>query len=51
MTLIRVPPQSDFERGAEPAEMWAVSRRLGRADARKIDDFWAASPDAAQHAG
>jgi len=28
--------------------MWAVSRRLGHGDATKIDDFWPASPDAAQ---
>jgi hypothetical protein len=28
--------------------MWAVSRRLERHDAVKIDDFWEASPDAAQ---
>lgn len=51
VTLIRVPPHSGFELGAEPVEMWAVSRRLGRADARKIDGFWAASPNAAQDAG
>ena len=28
--------------------MWAVSRRLDHRDATKIDDFWEASPDAAQ---
>ena len=28
--------------------MWAISRQLGRGDATKIDDFWEASPDAAQ---
>lgn len=44
-------PRSHRNEGAEPVEMWAVSRRLGRGDATKIDAFWAASPDAAQHAG
>jgi hypothetical protein len=28
--------------------MWALSRRLGKHDATKIDEFWEASPDAAQ---
>ena len=28
--------------------MWAVSRRLGHEDATKIDEFWEASPHAAQ---
>jgi hypothetical protein len=28
--------------------MWALSRRLGKHDSTKIDDFWEASPDAAQ---
>lgn len=101
VTLIRVPPHSDFEQGTghrhqeieelyllsrgtltmrlgdevrqvsapaavrvapgtprshrneedEPVEMWAVSRRLGRQDAEKIDGFWEASPAAAQHRG
>jgi mannose-6-phosphate isomerase-like protein (cupin superfamily) len=101
VTLIRVPPHSDFEQGTghfhdeveelyivtrgtltmrfgddvrdvsagsavrvaartprshrnerdEPVEMWAVSRRIDRSDATKIDDFWAASPDAEQHRG
>jgi mannose-6-phosphate isomerase-like protein (cupin superfamily) len=99
VTLIRVPPHSDFEQGtghrhadieeiylvtsgtltmrfgddvvsvgtgsavciaaetvrshrnenAEPAEMWAVSRRMARGDATKIDEFWDASADARQH--
>jgi hypothetical protein len=31
--------------------MWAVSRRVDRSDATKIDDFWEASPDAAQRRG
>jgi mannose-6-phosphate isomerase-like protein (cupin superfamily) len=98
VTLIRVPPHSDFEQGTghfhdeieevyivtrgtltmrfgddvvqvpagsvvrvapkthrshrnerdEPVELWAVSPRLGRGDATKIDEFWEASPEAAQ---
>ena len=98
MTLIRVPPHSDFEQGTghyhegqeelylvtrgtltmrfgddirtvgpgavarvaprtarshrnegdEPVEMWAVSTRIDESDAVKLDDFWEASPDAAQ---
>jgi len=28
----------------------AIPRRLGRPDSTKLDDFWEASPDAAQHA-
>ena len=42
-------PRSHRNEGDEPVEMWAVSRRLGRGDATKIDDFWDASPQAAQH--
>jgi mannose-6-phosphate isomerase-like protein (cupin superfamily) len=41
-------PRSHRNEGSEPVDMWAVSRRLGRGDATKIDDFWEASPDAAQ---
>jgi mannose-6-phosphate isomerase-like protein (cupin superfamily) len=43
-------PRSHRNEGDEPVELWAVSRRLGRHDATKIDDFWEASPDARQHA-
>jgi mannose-6-phosphate isomerase-like protein (cupin superfamily) len=49
---VRVAPRtrrSHRNEGDEPVEMWAVSRRLGRGDATKIDDFWEASPNAAQH--
>jgi mannose-6-phosphate isomerase-like protein (cupin superfamily) len=42
-------PRSHRNEGDEPVEMWAVSRRVDRSDATKIDDFWAASPDAEQH--
>lgn len=41
-------PRSHRNEGDEPVELWAVSRRLGRGDATKIDDFWEASPQAAQ---
>jgi hypothetical protein len=41
-------PRSHRNEGDEPVEMWAVSRSLGREDATKIDDFWEASPEAAQ---
>jgi mannose-6-phosphate isomerase-like protein (cupin superfamily) len=41
-------PRSHRNLGDEPVEMWAVSRQLGRPDATKIDEFWEASPDAAQ---
>ena len=56
VTLIRVPPHSDFEQGTghyhdeveEPVELWAISRRIEHGDATKIDEFWEASPNAAQ---
>src|SRR5918997_5003750 len=41
-------PRSHRNEGDEPVELWAVSRRLDREDAVKLDDFWEASPDAAQ---
>ena len=41
-------PRSHRNEGDEPVEMWALSRKLGNHDATKIDDFWEASPDAAQ---
>jgi mannose-6-phosphate isomerase-like protein (cupin superfamily) len=50
-SVARVAPQtrrSHRNEGDEPVEMWAVSRREGRGDAVKLDDFWEASPDAAQ---
>ena len=42
-------PRSHRNEGDEPVELWAISRRLGRGDATKIDAFWDASPDARQH--
>jgi mannose-6-phosphate isomerase-like protein (cupin superfamily) len=50
-SVVRVAPRtprSHRNEGDEPVEIWAVSRRLGHHDAVKIDEFWAASPDAAQ---
>ena len=41
-------PRSHRNEGDEPVELWAVSPRLGRRDAVKLDAFWEASPDAAQ---
>jgi mannose-6-phosphate isomerase-like protein (cupin superfamily) len=50
-SVARVAPRtarSHRNEGDEPVEMWAVSRRLDQHDAVKIDDFWEASPHAAQ---
>lgn len=50
-TAVRVAPstvRSHRNEGDETVEMWAVSQRLDHEDATKVDDFWAASPDAAQ---
>jgi mannose-6-phosphate isomerase-like protein (cupin superfamily) len=52
-TAMRVAPstpRSHRNEGDEPVELWAISRKLGRHDATKIDAFWEASPDARQHA-
>jgi mannose-6-phosphate isomerase-like protein (cupin superfamily) len=43
-------PRSHRNEGAEPVEMWAISRKVQESDATKIDDFWEASPRAAQSA-
>ena len=42
-------PRSHRNEGDEPVELWAISRKLGRSDATKLDDFWEASPAAEQH--
>ena len=50
-SVARVAPttrRSHRNEGDEPVEMWAISRSDGMADAHKLDDFWEASPDAAQ---
>jgi mannose-6-phosphate isomerase-like protein (cupin superfamily) len=41
-------PRSHRNEGDEPVELWAISRRIDREDATKIDDFWQASPEAKQ---
>jgi len=50
---VLVAPQtrrSHRNEGDEAVEMWAISRRIDHGDATKIDDFWAASPEARQRA-
>jgi mannose-6-phosphate isomerase-like protein (cupin superfamily) len=50
-SVVRVAPEtrrSHRNEGDEPVEIWAISRSDGMADAHKIDEFWEASPDAAQ---
>jgi mannose-6-phosphate isomerase-like protein (cupin superfamily) len=50
-TAVRVAPstpRSHRNLGDEPVELWAVSRKLDHGDATKIDEFWEASPEAAQ---
>ena len=50
-SVVRVAPRtrrSHRNEGDEPVEIWAVSRSGGMGDAHKIDDFWEASPGAAQ---
>ena len=42
-------PRSHRNEGDQPVELWAISRRIERSDATKLDDFWPASPDALQH--
>ena len=51
-TAVRVAPRtprSHRNEGDEPVELWAISPKLGRNDSTKLDDFWDASPEAAQH--
>lgn len=51
-SVVRVAPKtarSHRNEGEETVELWAISKQLGRQDATKIDDFWEASPEAAQH--
>ena len=53
-SAVRVAPRtrrSHRNEGDEPVELWAISKQLGRQDATKIDDFWEASPQAAQNRG
>jgi mannose-6-phosphate isomerase-like protein (cupin superfamily) len=51
-TAVRIAPRtprSHRNLGDEPVDMWAISRRIDHGDATKIDEFWEASPEAAQH--
>ena len=51
-SAVRVAPQtvrSHRNEGDEPVEMWAISRNNDHSDSEKVDDFWEASPEAAQH--
>ena len=53
-SVVRVAPttrRSHRNEGDEPVELWALSRSDGMGDAHKIDEFWEASPDAAQTRG
>ena len=50
-SVVRVAPttrRSHRNEGDEPVELWALSRSDGMGDAHKMDEFWEASPDAAQ---
>jgi mannose-6-phosphate isomerase-like protein (cupin superfamily) len=41
-------PRSHRNEGDEGVEMFAISMQIDHGDSTKIDDFWEASPDAAQ---
>jgi uncharacterized cupin superfamily protein len=41
-------PRSHRNEGDETVELWAISRRTPSRDSTKLDDFWEASPEAAQ---
>ena len=43
-------PRSHRNEGSEMVALWAVSRRLERSDAVKLDDFWEQSPNASRRA-
>ncbi|MDQ2621558.1 MAG: cupin domain-containing protein [Actinomycetota bacterium] len=50
-SAVRVGPKtvrSHRNEGDEPVEMWVVSARIAHGDSTKIEDYWAASEDAAQ---
>jgi quercetin dioxygenase-like cupin family protein len=51
-TAVRVAPQtvrSHRNEGDEPMEMWAISPASDDDGGEKVEDFWEASPEAAQH--
>jgi quercetin dioxygenase-like cupin family protein len=50
-SAVRVAPQtvrSHRNEGDEPVEIWAISRQSESDGGEKVDDFWEASPEAAQ---
>jgi mannose-6-phosphate isomerase-like protein (cupin superfamily) len=52
-TAVRVAPRtprSHRNRSGRPVEMWAISRKVDEDDSQKLDEFWEADPEAAQHA-
>lgn len=51
-SAVRVPPQtvrSHRNESDEPVEMWAISLKREGDGGEKVDGFWEASPEAAQH--
>lgn len=51
-SAVRVPPQtvrSHRNESDEPVEMWAISHQSDNDGGEKIDNFWEASREAAQH--
>lgn len=51
-SAVRVAPhtvRSHRNEGDEPVEMWALSPPSGDDGGEKVDDFWEASAEAAQH--
>jgi quercetin dioxygenase-like cupin family protein len=51
-SAVRVAPQtvrSHRNEGDEPVEIWAISPAGDSDGGEKIEDFWEASPEAAQH--
>lgn len=51
-SAVRVAPQtvrSHRNEGDEPVEMWAISPASDQDGGEKVEDFWEASPEAAQH--
>jgi len=50
-SAVRVAPgttRSHRNEGAEPVEIWAISRQVDREDSTKVDDFWDPSPQASR---
>ncbi|HET8991605.1 MAG TPA: cupin domain-containing protein [Candidatus Saccharimonadales bacterium] len=50
-SAVRVSPttvRSHRNEGDEDVEMWAISKKIGRRDAKKVDNFWEPSESAKQ---